>query len=249
MRLQAQPAQVLGLLIAGNGEVVTREALRDAVWNDGTFVDFDRGLNFCISQIRTALGDSADSPRFIRTVPKRGYQFIAPLAPAPPPVAHISRRGLIVIGCTAGAALLAGGVWIARRPAETRIAVTRFDNETGNPALDRFTDSVTDLLVAELTSSAGHYGVIGNAAILRRPRQQRNLTEIASTLRAQFVILGQIQPNGTGVRVLAHLIRMPQQTHVAVSRTDANLGDPLANAQKIVNDFARRLPSYQPVKS
>jgi TolB-like protein len=133
-------------------------------------------------------------------------------------------------------------VWIARRSAETRIAVTRFDNETGNPALDRFTDSVTDLLVGELTSSPGHYGVIGNAAILRRPRQQRDLTEIASTLRAQFVILGQIQPNGAGVRVLAHLIRMPQQTHVAVSRTDANLGDPLANAQKIAIDFARRLP-------
>jgi DNA-binding winged helix-turn-helix (wHTH) protein/TolB-like protein len=79
VRLQPQPARVLALLVARAGEVVTRDALRQEVWSDGTFVDFERGLNFCIAQIRSALGDAADSPRFIETLPKRGYRFIAPV--------------------------------------------------------------------------------------------------------------------------------------------------------------------------
>jgi DNA-binding winged helix-turn-helix (wHTH) protein len=81
VRLQPQPARVLALLVARAGEVVSRDALRQEVWNDGTFVDFERGLNFCIAQIRSALGDAADAPRFIETLPKRGYRFIAPVQP------------------------------------------------------------------------------------------------------------------------------------------------------------------------
>src|SRR5216684_745008 len=80
VRLQPQPAQVLAILVARAGETVTREALRQALWGPETFVDFDRGLNFCVAQIRAALGDSADAPRFIRTLPKRGYQFIGPVS-------------------------------------------------------------------------------------------------------------------------------------------------------------------------
>ncbi len=79
VRLQPQPARVLAILVAHAGEVVTRDTLRQEVWNDGTFVDFERGLNFCIAQIRSAVGDSADSPRFIETLPRRGYRFIAPV--------------------------------------------------------------------------------------------------------------------------------------------------------------------------
>ena len=241
VKLQAQPAEVLSLLIDARGEVVSREDLRNAVWKDGTVVDFDRGLNFCIAQIRTALGDSSDSPRFIRTVPKRGYQFIAPLSE---PVRVSSRRRWLLIsgGVCAGAAVLVGGVWM--RAKEQRIAVVRFDNETGNPELDRFADGVTDSVVAELTSSTlGRYGVIGNAAILRRPREAWNLPEIASSLGARFVILGEVQPNGDAVRVLAHLIRMPEQTHLWVSRFNADVHDPPAAAQRIASDFTRRLTS------
>src|SRR5205085_9698380 len=81
VRLQSQPAQVLACLLERAGEVVSREDLRRTVWRDDTFVDFERGLNFCIAQIRLALYDDAVSPRFIRTIPKRGYQFIAPVQP------------------------------------------------------------------------------------------------------------------------------------------------------------------------
>ena len=79
VHLQSQPAQVLGCLIERAGQVVSREELRNAVWGNGTFVDFDRGLNFCITQIRSALGDDPAGPTYIQTLPKRGYQFIAPV--------------------------------------------------------------------------------------------------------------------------------------------------------------------------
>src|SRR6202012_5627715 len=72
-------AQVLGCLIARRGEVVTREELCRAVWGSETFVDFERGLNFCIAQVRSALDDDTVSPRFIRTFPRRGYKFIGPV--------------------------------------------------------------------------------------------------------------------------------------------------------------------------
>src|SRR3954451_2698839 len=74
IRLQPQPAQVLAILLAHPGEVVTRETLQKTLWGEDTFVDFDRGLNFCIAQIRSALGDSATSSVYVKTLPKRGYQ-------------------------------------------------------------------------------------------------------------------------------------------------------------------------------
>ena len=77
MRLQAQPAEVLALLLRRAGQVVTRTELKEVVWGSETHVDFDKGLNFCIAQVRAALGDSAEAPVYIQTIPKQGYQFIA----------------------------------------------------------------------------------------------------------------------------------------------------------------------------
>src|ERR1700682_4858065 len=79
VRLQSQPAQVLACLIELAGQVVSREELRKILWGGETFVDFDRGLNFCISQVRSALRDQSMQPTYIRTIPKHGYQFIAPV--------------------------------------------------------------------------------------------------------------------------------------------------------------------------
>ena len=86
VRLQAQPAQVLAILLEQAGQIVTRETLQQTVWADGTQVDFERGLNYCIAQVRSSLKDSADSPRFVRTIPKKGYQFIAPVERVGPAV-------------------------------------------------------------------------------------------------------------------------------------------------------------------
>jgi DNA-binding winged helix-turn-helix (wHTH) protein/tetratricopeptide (TPR) repeat protein len=82
-RLQEQPRQVLGMLLERPGELVTREAVRDALWPNDTFVDFDAGLNVVVNKIRHVLHDSAASPRFIETLPRRGYRFIAPVTSVP----------------------------------------------------------------------------------------------------------------------------------------------------------------------
>jgi TolB-like protein/DNA-binding winged helix-turn-helix (wHTH) protein len=96
LKLRGRPFDILVLLLARGGDVITREELRQQLWQADTFVDFDHGLNSAINRLREALGDSAENPRFIETLPKRGYRFIAPIevpslgvpsaAPAAPPL-------------------------------------------------------------------------------------------------------------------------------------------------------------------
>lgn len=235
LRLQAQPAQVLAVLVQHAGEVVTREQLRQAVWGTATFVDFDQGLNYCIAQIRSTLGDSAESPRFVRTIPKRGYQFVAPVAaPAVPEQAaspvqqrhRVKRYVLATVLAVTACAVLA--LTLTQRRPTVNIAIARFSNETGSADMNSFADGLTDTVVAELTTAAGgQYGIIGNAASLRRPRSERDLKDIGSSLHAAYLVLGQVQRSSSQVRVLAHLIRLPQQTHITVVRFDRELGDQL----------------------
>src|SRR2546426_7144241 len=87
IRLQEQPFQVLAFLLEHPGDVVTREELRQKLWQADTFVDFDHSLNTAINKLREALGDSASSPRYVETLARRGYRFLAPLErrEAPPP--------------------------------------------------------------------------------------------------------------------------------------------------------------------
>jgi DNA-binding winged helix-turn-helix (wHTH) protein/TolB-like protein len=271
VHLQFQPALVLAALIERHGQVVSREDLHQTLWGGETFVDFERGLNFCISQIRAALNDDSTEPTFIRTIPKHGYQFIAPIEripePVPPPseeqtapsaeqtVAPPPRSNsrALVLSAVAGflavltlAAAAYRFLWLPRQPSSPIVAVSRFDNETGDPAMDRFTDALADNVVEQLTSaSQDRYLVIGNAQILRLPRKQRDLNAIASSLHAAYVVLGQVQSNNGQVRVLAHLIRLRDQTHIWVVRTDRPLTDPLALesdvAQAIAAEFSSRI--------
>ena len=90
MRLQRQPFRILALLLRQRGRIVSREEIRNALWGDETFVEFDHGINTAMQKIRGVLSDSASNPRFVETVPRRGYRFIAPVefVGSPP-----SRRG------------------------------------------------------------------------------------------------------------------------------------------------------------
>src|SRR5262250_2134241 len=122
LRLQDQPFQVLALLLEHPGELVTREELREKLWPADCFVDFDTGLNNAIKKLRDALGDSAEEPRYIETMPRRGYRFIPrvencngdlPVAPTAAPVLPIvqprelwSRRRMF-IAAVAAALLIA----------------------------------------------------------------------------------------------------------------------------------------------
>ena len=261
VKLQSQPAQVLAVLIEHAGEIVTRDALRAAIWGDDTFVDFDKGLNFAIAQVRTALGDSADAPTYVRTFPKRGYQFIAAVetsgAESQPALAlrhaQDERRpglGRTLIPLSATLALLIIGAVVlgyARRPSGPAhtIAVAKFDNQTGLADYDRYAQDLTDALVAELTvSGTGRFAIIGNAAALRAPRDQRDLVAIGDSLKAGYIVLGQVQREGERVRVLAHLIRLPEQKHLWVTRVEAapsELVPPAGLAQRISTEFLGKL--------
>src|SRR5258708_16315848 len=98
VRIQEQPFRVLSLLLERSGEVVTRNELRQSLWPADTFVDFDHGLNSAVARLREALRDSADKPRFIETVAKRGYRFISHVDSLPPaiPVAGPAVDGALV---------------------------------------------------------------------------------------------------------------------------------------------------------
>jgi DNA-binding winged helix-turn-helix (wHTH) protein/TolB-like protein len=263
VRLQSQPAQVLSCLIQRAGQVVSREELCKAVWGKETFVDFERGLNFCVAQVRSGLGDESATPRYVRTIPKHGYQFIAPVERIPERSGARERAAptsasprffarSIVVACSAGLFVviaLTAGYWLrsargSRRP--PILAVLRFDNETSDPGMTRFSDALTDTVVEQLTSmSRDRYAVIGNAAILRQPREHRDLSAIATSLHAGYEVLGQVQSSGSQIRILAHLIRMPDQTHLWVVRLDRTVADPLSVesevAQKIATEFSERV--------
>jgi len=162
LRLQEQPFKILSLLLLHPGEVVTREEIRKTLWGEDTFVDFERGLNKAVNRLREALGDSAESPRFIETLPKRGYRFIAPvevvgsevvgplrshLEPEPSRVPaesiHPKSPRHVVLWIFAGA-MLAALVVVAwrflRQPAllteRDTIVLADFENRTNDSALD-----------------------------------------------------------------------------------------------------------------
>src|SRR5882724_11560026 len=152
IKLQEQPFHVLKILLERPGEVITREELRAAIWQSYTFVDVDNGLNTSVNKLREALGDSADSPRFVETLPRRGYRFIAPItgvdgttrgtgAGVSPVTA---KRGRKIVGAVAVAVLAAGIVggllWRARQAGrlteKDTIVLGDFANSTGDAVFD-----------------------------------------------------------------------------------------------------------------
>ena len=148
IRLQDQPFRILALLLERPGQLVTREEIRQKLWSQDTFVEFDDALNTAVRKLREALNDSANNPRFLETVPRRGYRFVAPVAwpPEPQAVALIRSRGprhpylwLAAALIVAGAAV--GGSWHLLRPGsqitpEDTIVLADFANSTGDAIFD-----------------------------------------------------------------------------------------------------------------
>ena len=225
--LEPQPAKVLMLLVSKPGEVVTREELKAALWGSDTHVDFDRGIAYSVSQVRTALSDNAENPRFVQTVPRVGFKFIAPVSPAELPAttpeARTFNRWVTVPLVLALAAVAVGLVveTVRTPPDQGRvvIAVSVFDNETGNAEYDRPVAGLSDLVVERLTKiDPNRIAVIGNAAVLRQPRNIRNLKAVAGNIRADYVLLGQLQRGETGLRFITHFIRLRDEAHLKANR-------------------------------
>ena len=247
VRLQAQPAKVLAALLARPGEIVTRDALQRDIWADGTHVDFERGLNFCIAQIRAALRDSAESPSYIETVPRQGYRFIAPLetgiaeprtpvvstapevplpsAPQPPSIwgGRRGAAGLVIVSVIVIA--LIG--WARASSEVPTIVVVPFYNETGVADGATLADAIGDATVARLAAPERieSLKVIGNAPALEHPFARPDVQRIARDLDAQWVLIGQLKTDGQKHRVIAHLIRAADMKHVWAQTFDEDAFD------------------------
>jgi len=267
VRLEPQPARALALLLSRAGEVVTREELRAAIWGEHTHVDYDRGLAYCASQIRTALGDSGENPRFLQTLPKRGFRFVAPVAtepaanhapdppataaaaaaPAPAPTGPSTWRGRTAWLTAVAALAVAALIWIRADtpPRQSIVAVTIFDNETGDAALDGFVTGLSDLVVSRLTELApDRVGVIGNAVALRQPRAIRNLKALASALPADYVIIGQLQRQDEGLRFILHFIRLRDEVHLSARRIVRGGVDVAGLDREVVAEAERVVATY-----
>jgi DNA-binding winged helix-turn-helix (wHTH) protein/TolB-like protein len=253
--IEPQPARALALLLERAGAIVTRDDLRAHLWDAGTHVAFDRGLAYCIGELRAALGDSAENPRFVQTLPRRGFTFIAPVAreavepvpggqprrsagtePGEPAATPIRVQPWVAFVTIAAVALIvgaAGALMVARdrAPAAPRrpiVAVAVFENETGDPRHDRVIASLSDVVVERLTALGPlRIGVDGNAAILRRPRDARDWRAVAHDTHAAYLVSGQLQARPDHLSLLLQLIRLDDGTHVWVQRINRPAGDRL----------------------
>ena len=257
--LERQPARVLAVLLARAGELVSREELRESVWGRETHVDFDRGLAYCLSQIRAALGDRGDNPRFVQTFPKRGYKFIVPVTvDTDPPIPSIeaaspaerpARTGVALVTMMASVsvvlALAAAWFFVNRRADAVLIAVSVFDNETGVTEYDRPIAGLADLVVANLANLApGRLTVIGNADVLRRPRNIRSLRAVRDGVQADYVLLGQLQQGEQGLRFVTHFIRLRDMAHLKANRLPLS-GNGIAGLEvAVVDEFERAVREH-----
>lgn len=253
--LPPQPFRLLVALLERPGELVTREELRQKVWDDGTFVDYDRGLNFCVLQVRTALGDDAKSPTYIETLPKRGYRFIgevggsAPVPGTPPTQARAGRAHSTVVGIALAALaaillpILLFAAWQRRADApgnpKLRIAVLPFENLSGaNDA--HFADGMTEELITHLGRlQPRRLGVIARTSILTYRGTTKSVKEIGKELGVGYVVEGSVRRDGERVRVTAQLIETDGETHIWAESFDRNTAGALA----IQEDVARRIAS------
>src|ERR1700680_900366 len=229
VKLQEQPFQVLAYLVRHPGEVVTREELRKELWPEG-FTDFDQGLNSAINKIREALGDSAESPRFVETLARRGYRFIAPvkeLHQEPHSTAGLHgeagvsaswwRKTHYRIAALVLVALLILAAHFARQRLalhanasgdRVMLAVLPFLNYSGDPGQEYFNDGLTEEMITQLGSAdPQRLGVIARASAMKYKNTRKDVGEIGRELGVDYVLEGSVRRVGDRVRISAQLIR------------------------------------------
>jgi TolB-like protein/DNA-binding winged helix-turn-helix (wHTH) protein/Flp pilus assembly protein TadD len=267
VRLPGQPFCILSMLLERPGEVVTREEMRQRLWAADTFVDFEHSLNTAIKKLRAALGDSPENSRYIETLPRLGYRFIAPVeevsakagsaADAPLDTARSGvaaaaeqppkRRWPIVLGVfTALLAALGAYIswsprWLRTRPATGRamLAVLPFENLTGDAGQDYFSDGLTEEMIAQLGRlDPQHLGVIARTSVMHYKHGQEQLDQISRELGVQYVLEGSVRRDADKVRISAQLVQMKDQTHVWVRQYDRDLGHLLVLQGEIAQEIA-----------
>jgi TolB-like protein/DNA-binding winged helix-turn-helix (wHTH) protein len=270
VHLQEQPFLFLEALVERPGEVVTREELRQRLWPGDTFVDFDNSLNTAMNKIREALGDSAEHPIFVQTLPRRGYRFIAPIdanengqkakdqtQPETVEIApKVMRYRAMLIGGLAilGAAIILFGALVGLdvdglrgrmwgRTATPRIrslAVLPLANLSNDPAQEYFTDGMTDALITEL-SQISALKVISRTSMMQYKKTDKSLPQIARELDVDAVVEGTVQRSGDRVRISAQLIQGATDKHIWASSYDRSMQDVLSLQGDIANEIAEEI--------
>ena len=224
--LQPQPAILLNLLLSSPGELVTRERVQQALWGTDTTVDFELGMNRCVRQLRSALRDSADTPRYIETLPRRGYRFIAAVSPQP--------DASIPLSAAPAAPPLEP---LGARPS---IAVLPFANLSGDPADEYFSDGLTEEITNGLVQIGGLKVIARTSAFAFKGKNQ-DIREIAGMLGVNMVLEGSVRRAGGRVRITSQLIRAADGIHLSSRRYDRELTDIFETQDEIAGDIAAHL--------
>ncbi len=216
--LQEQPFQALIALLECPGEVVTRAELTGRLWPVHTFVDFDRGLNKAINKLRFALRDHAEKPRYVETLPQRGYRFIAP-------VERSSRAR------------------DATRPHPATIdslAVLPLQNLSGDPSQEYFSDGLTDELIGALAQIAS-LRVISRTSVMSYKGTRTLLPAIAKELGVDAVVQGAVLRSDQKVRITAQLILAAEEKHLWCGRYERDLREILQLQTEVAHSIAHEI--------
>jgi TolB-like protein/DNA-binding winged helix-turn-helix (wHTH) protein/Tfp pilus assembly protein PilF len=260
LRLQGQPLHVLAALLTHAGDVVTREDLRSGIWPADTFVDFDHSLHNAVARIREALGDSAEMPRYIETLPRRGYRFIAPVEGIPAQSPHHSaqseapldlklRKSRAFLAAAIVALLVVGSAFLvtrlALRPTNAAsrphsIAVLPLDNLSGDPSEDFFADGMTDQLITDL-AKVGSVRVVSRTSVQHYKGTKKSLPEIARELNVDDIVEGSVIRSRQRVRVTAQLVQASTDQHLWAETYDRDLGDVLMLQGEVADAIAQQV--------
>jgi len=252
--LPPKALEILRALAERPGDVVTREELRAQLWPADTFVEFDDNLNHAVKKLRQVLGDSAENPEFIETLPRYGYRFIAPLElgrpPGPVQEPERRRRTAIIAGilgiATLAVALVAVIIWRNRfsegtsNPPIRSLAVLPLSNLSGDPQQDYFADGMTDALITDL-AKVKELKVISRTSVMQFKDVKKPLPEIARELGVDGILEGSVQRSGGRVRVTVQLIRAPTDTHLWAESYDRETPDVLSLQGEIAQAVAREI--------
>jgi len=203
IRLQEQPFEILRLMLERPGDVVTRDELRQRLWPSGTFVDFEHSLNAAIKRLRSALGDDSDNPRFVETLPRRGYRFIAKLdGPS-----DDTRADSPILP-------------------HVRLAVLPFTNLSDDPGQEYFSDGLTEELIAQLGATCrGKIGIIARWSSMTFKRTAQRARAIGDALQARYLLEGSVRYEGERVRITARLIDAASETQLWSESYERDLSD------------------------
>jgi TolB-like protein/DNA-binding winged helix-turn-helix (wHTH) protein/Flp pilus assembly protein TadD len=265
-RLQGQPFRVLTLLLEHAGEVVTREQLRQLLWPQETFVDFDHGLNKAIAKLRDALDEPQAERSMIETLRRRGYRFVPAVewagpesepeaqpavspsgAPQATPARPRSalRRAIFRWALPTLLVLALAGSGAARwrgqnRPAVRSLAVLPLQNLSNNPDEEYFADGMTDELITDL-SHIRSLRVISHASVISLKKTNLTLPEIADRLRVDAVVEGTILRSADRVRITVQLVAAHPEQHLWAASYERALGDAVTLQNEIAMAAAAQI--------